>query len=153
MLCATQVVVTVKYIPARQSSCLQAEAGVTEAQDSSQPCQNWWTCSQQPPPPLTGQTDISRGHHSGYREAKRCGQTCFHSRNGQFTSSGFYGSTSSFSPWPIGFPSLLCTSALSKICMWLSKDAIWKPGQLTKCCALGQAQKREPWQQRATRGG
>lgn len=40
MLCATYAVVTVKYIPASQSSHLQAEAGGTQALDSFQLCQN-----------------------------------------------------------------------------------------------------------------
>lgn len=31
-------------------------------------------------PSITGQTDISMGHHSGYREAKHCGETCFPTR-------------------------------------------------------------------------
>lgn len=40
MLYATHAVVTAKYIPASQSSHLQAEARGTQALDSSQLCQN-----------------------------------------------------------------------------------------------------------------
>lgn len=75
---------------------------------------------------ITGQTRISRGQiFSGYWEAKHCGETCFHTWGWAVDQQWALQEHQQLLLLTHRFSRLhVALQALSKICMWLSKDAI-----------------------------